>query len=465
MKDKEHQNRNIFYATSALVEAMSKLESTRRRIMLRVMSLIGSPTDHLLTGIATQKHLECPRCLKTTPILWTIPTPAIRTSPATRAIVKSIAENILKRREFVGAPPKYLDKCYTHATTCLLSSPVHVCYQCAMPVIERIRSPNTPSSINHLVDDLKDIAQNRTPTLGFVESPPETNHPWGSTSDHSLVGRTLKEPSPDDKERKVIALAPTLRSRSVDLRFFVSLPMDPSNHTPAIALQECEEWSLETVRELAIQPELPMAPPDILPAIPMMRGPSKELPSLTLPNPPIREAQRKKRDVRPPPTPTPKQQTPGKDASQTPEAPTAEMNYIKSLTRSIQDSPPSAFPSWIFAMAIRKGLRRADPNYLDICEWLEELGTSSPAEMSSLTSGLNALYTFKRIFVINHINPEADKSDPNHNFLRVMMGELEVGANEWPNIPDTILHDPADRQSMTVISKRLRTIANETRIC
>ena len=177
MKDKEHQNRNIFYATSALVEAMSKLESTRRRIMLRVMSLIGSPTDHLLTGIATQKHLECPRCLKTTPILWTIPTPAIRTSPATRAIIKSIAENILKRREFVGAPPKYLDKCFTHATTCLLSSPIHVCYQCAMPVIERIRSPNTPSSINHLVDDLKDIAQNRTPTLGFVESPPETKHP------------------------------------------------------------------------------------------------------------------------------------------------------------------------------------------------------------------------------------------------------------------------------------------------
>ena len=112
------------------------------------------------------------------------------------------------------------------------------------------------------------------------------------------------------------------------------------------------------------------------------------------------------------------------------------MNYIESLTRSIQDSPPSAFPSWLFITAIRKGLRRADPNYYDVCEWLEELGTSSPAEMSSLTSALNALYTFKRIFVNNHINPEADKPDPNHNFLRVMIGEPEVGANEWPDILD-----------------------------
>jgi hypothetical protein len=103
----------------------------------------------------------------------------------------------------------------------------------------------------------------------------------------------------------------------------------------------------------------------------MGRGPSKELPNLSQPNPPMRETQRKKRTIKPPPTPTWKQQTPGKDASRAPEAPTTEMNYIENLTRLIQDSPSSAFPSWLFATAIRKGLRRADPNYPDICEWLE----------------------------------------------------------------------------------------------
>jgi hypothetical protein len=261
-------------------------------------------------------------------------------------------------------------------------------------VIEKICSSNTPSSINHLVDDLKNIAQNRTPILKLVESPPETNHPWGSISDHSLVGRILKEPSSDIKERKIITLAPTLRSRSVDLRFFVSLPMDPSSHTAAIALQECEDWSLETVRELTMQPEPLMVPPDTLPTIPIERGPSRELPNLSQLNSPIGEAQRKKRAVKPSPTPTQKLRTPGKEVSQTPEAPTTEISYIENLTRLIQDSPPGSFPSWLFATAIRKGLRRADPNYPDVCEWLEELGTSFVAVNEEGTSAIGSVSAF-----------------------------------------------------------------------
>ena len=466
MKDKEHQNRNVFYVTSALIEAMSKMESNRRRIILRVMSLIGSPTGHLLSGCIPQKPLECPRCLKITPTLWTIPTPAMKTFPATRAIVKSIAENKLREPAFVGAPPKCLDKCFTHATNRLLSSPVHVCYQCAIPVIERVRSSSAPpSSINHLTDDLKNIAQNRSPTLGFVESPPETNHPWGSISDHKLIGRTLKEPFSEDTERKVIALAPTLRPKSVDLRFFVSLPIDPSNHTMALTLQDCEEWSLEAVRELTSQPEPSMAPPNQLPAIPMERGPSRILPDLLQHDPPRRETQRKKRAVKPPPAATRNQQTPGGKASQTPETPAAEMNYTENLTQWLQDTPPDSFPHWLFVTAIRKGLRRADPNYPDLCEWLEELGTSSPAEMNTLTSALNALYTFKRIFANNRVYPEIDKPDPNHNLLRVMMGEPEVGSSDWQDVADEILHTPTDKQSMDSISQRLRIIANVTRTC
>ena len=162
-----------------------------------------------------------------------------------------------------------------------------------------------------------------------MSPPPETNHPWGSISDHKLIGRTLKEPFSEDTERKVIALAPTLRPKSVDLRFFVSLPIDPSNHTMALTLQDCEEWSLEAVRELTSQPEPSMAPPNQLPVIPMERGPSRILPDLLQHDPPRRETQRKKRAVKPPPAATRNQQTPGGKASQTPETPAAEMNYTE----------------------------------------------------------------------------------------------------------------------------------------
>ena len=116
-----------------------------------------------------------------------------------------------------------------------------------MPVVHEIRKElrETPSSINHIVDDIKNIAQDRPPTLEFTENPIEREHPWGSQQERDIIGSFVKGLNPEDPVRQIMALAPSMDpSRPQELRYFVGPPTNTSNPEPG-SLETNEECTIE----------------------------------------------------------------------------------------------------------------------------------------------------------------------------------------------------------------------------
>ena len=155
---------SVFMVTSALVCPIIALETTRRRMLLRIMSLLGSPTDHLDPGSAIARApMQCPKCSKLTPTLWKI-SPTTHPEPAPR-FVSEIAKHISSTEPLpAGSSENYTKKCRSQLIAFFSTKPMVLCYMCATPVIIEIRKGlhEHPISTNHIVDDMKHCTKQAT---------------------------------------------------------------------------------------------------------------------------------------------------------------------------------------------------------------------------------------------------------------------------------------------------------------
>ena len=227
---------------------------------------------------------------------------------------------------------------------------------CATPVIIEIRKGlhEHPISTNHIVDDMKSIAQNKQPTLEFIENPPEIDHPWGSPQERDIIGSFVKGPNPDDPNRPIMALAPSMDpSHSKDLRYFIGPPIDTPDPEPGP--QTNEEWTIVKTQEYnqhyndftGITMDEPKPPVAKRP-----QTPNRPLPNLLQPAMGNHVANRwKKRPFKTAPSP-PAPQPPSRgdeDLGTTP--PVLHETTIEQLTARIYEDDE---PHWLLTLVIRR---------------------------------------------------------------------------------------------------------------
>ena len=472
IKDREKgiAKRNVFSTISALVCPIIALETTRRRMILRIMSLLGSPTDHLDPGSTIARApLQCPKCSKLTPALWKI-SPSTHPEPA-QMIILEIAKHISSNESLpAGASDSYKEKCRSQLITFFSTKDTFLCYMCATPVIIEIRKGLQAHAVstNHVIDDIKNIAQNKQPTLEFIENPPEIDHPWGSPQEREIIGSFVKGPKPDDPSRQIMALAPSTKpDHPQELRYFIGPPINAPDLESGPS-EAYEEWPIESTQEhnryyndfTGITMDTPETP---VPKRPQKTY--RQLPNLLKPPEEGHMVHRwKKRPLKkakPPPPPLPPTRGGGDPG---PTSPLLHETTIEELTARIYEDNE---PHWLLALVIRRCLTREDQRYRELKAWLKEITNSD--ELDLLAGFLEALYDdVKRVFKQTVITPEALKRTPNTGFLRAMMGEPLTKPHAWEDISTELSRvlasrDEADTEKLTAAYFKLKQIAYNTK--
>jgi hypothetical protein len=463
IKDRENAKRNVFTVISALINPIMALETTRRLMMLRTMSLLGSPTDHLDPNSAIPRApLQCPLCHKLTPTLWRItrahpePAPAIITEIATHMSSNELLPP--------GASEEYIEKCRTQLRSFYSNRPVSICYQCAIPVIIETRKGlrETPTSLNHIVDDIKNIAQNRQPTLELTETPPEREHPWGSLQERDIIGSFVKGNSPDGPNRRIIALAPTMDlSRPLVPCYFISPPTSTPNPEPSHQ-EKNDEWGIETTLYYNKVYNESTGIASSIPKPPAAKKRPREAHSI--PDMNHGASQWKKRPVK---SPERTQPSPQAQKPTGPTSPPQQQRTREQLISYIQQTDDG--PQWLFALIIKRCVTREDPTYREVISWLTEIETARADDLASLTLFLESLYgDMKRRTRSDIIIPEANKPVPNRGFLRAMMGEPIDEPSAWRDISNELskvleARDPTDIEHLRITFAKLQQIASDTK--